>query len=93
MRLYFLAVMAFGAVACAPVDSVTRRHTTGQPPTYQVGFQSGCGSGYVAAGNPYARFGKDVAAYTSDALYKSGWDDGFAVCKGDYESIGNALRR
>jgi hypothetical protein len=54
---------------------------------------SGCDSGYVAAGHPYYRFSKDVTRYGNDNLYyKQGWDDGFSVCKGKYESVGRAVR-
>lgn len=91
IRIWF-AVAALAVSGCAPVDSVTRRNTAGQPPAYVNGYSAGCGSGYVAAGHPYARFGKDVQRYLSDPVYKTGWDDGFATCKGDYDSVGNMLR-
>jgi hypothetical protein len=55
--------------------------------------QQGCDSGYVAAGHPYYRFSKDTSRYVSDPVYKSDWDDGFAVCKGQYDAIGQAMRR
>ena len=73
--------------ACAPVDAVTARNTSGQPPAYVDGYSAGCGSGYVAAGHPYAKAGKDVTRYLSDPVYKTGWDDGFATCKGMYDSL------
>ena len=57
------------------------------PPKYQLGYAAGCDSGYVAAGHPYYRFRKNHAFFNSDALYRQGWADGFAVCKGQYESI------
>lgn len=79
--------------ACAPVQSVTQRHTEGQPLEYRLGFENGCSSGYVAAGHPYSRWDKDVVRYNSVEQYRQGWDDGMAVCKGDYESIGRAMRR
>ena len=72
--------------ACAPIEAVTQRNTAGQPPAYVNGYSVGCGSGYVAAGHPYARAGKDVPRYLSDPVYKTGWDDGFATCKGSYNS-------
>lgn len=73
--------------ACAPVDSVTRRNTAGQPAGYVTGYSAGCGSGYVASGHPYAQATKDVSRYLSDAVYKMGWDDGFTTCKGQYDRI------
>ena len=85
--------LAIFMTACAPVDAVTKRNTSGQPPAYVDGYSAGCGSGYVASGHPYARAGKDVTRYLADAIYKTGWDDGFATCKGQYDSIGNSLRR
>jgi len=63
-----------------------------QPLPYQEGYRAGCDSGYVAAGHPYYRFNKDPGRFGSDTLYGQGWSDGFAVCKGSYESIGRAMR-
>lgn len=71
---------------------VDREVGAGQPVEYKEGYAGGCDSGMKAAGNPYYKFTKDVPRYLADPLYKSGWDDGFAVCKADYESIGRALR-
>lgn len=70
----------------APVNSVTDMNTKGQPPAYVEGYRAGCGSGYVAGGHPYASAAKDVNRYLSDQVYKVGWDDGFATCKGRYDS-------
>jgi len=79
--------------ACATdMQSVDREVGGGQPIAYKEGYRSGCDSGYVAAGHPYYRFSKDVTRYGSDTLYKQGWDDGFGVCKSQYESIGRSLR-
>lgn len=86
-------MLALSISACAPVDSITKRNTAGQPPAYTDGYSVGCGSGFVAAGHPYASAGKDVSRYLSDPVYKTGWDDGFVTCKGQYDSIGMALRR
>lgn len=73
--------------ACAPVDAVTNKNTAGQPAEYRDGFREGCGSGYVAAGHPYAKFSKDVMRFQTDSLYKQGWEDGHSVCKGSYSSM------
>jgi len=35
----------------------------------------------------------DVTRYLSDAVYKTGWDDGFMTCKGDYDSTTSLMRR
>jgi hypothetical protein len=32
-----------------------------------------------------------VTRYLSDPLYKTGWDDGFATCKGQYDNILRSL--
>jgi hypothetical protein len=58
-----------------------------QPHAYKEGYQGGCNSGYSAGGNIYYRFTKDVGRYSSDELYRQGWDDGFMTCKGRYDSI------
>ncbi len=61
--------------------------TPSGPPAYREGFAAGCDSGYSAAGNIYYRFNKDPQRAISDAMYASGWNDGFAVCKGKYDNI------
>lgn len=90
IRLALFVLLTSGAlVACqtkiAQVDRMVGAH---QPAEYKLGYAEGCDSGYVAAGNPYYRFSKDVARFGTDPLYKSGWEDGFAVCKGSYDSMG-----
>jgi hypothetical protein len=90
-RTAFLFLLAL--IGCATdMQRVDREIGAGQPLQYKEGYKAGCDSGYVAAGHPYYRFNKDVARYGNDNLYKQGWDDGFSVCKGKYESIGRSLR-
>ena len=85
-------LVLIGLSGCATsMKEVDREVGAGQPVPYKVGFKDGCDSGYVAAGHPYYKFKKDIARYSRDELYKQGWDDGFRVCKGKYESIGRAL--
>lgn len=91
MKTVFMALLALVA-GCATQDQMVDRQLAGQPVEYRDGYKSGCSSGYLAAGNPYYRFSKDVPRYAGDAIYKQGWDDGFSVCKGSYESVGRALR-
>ncbi len=52
-----------------------------QPVEYRVGFQDGCDSGNVTAGNQAYTFKKDTQRVLVDAYYKQGWEDGFARCK------------
>lgn len=73
-------------------NSPEMRMTRGQPPEYADGFRNGCDSGYVAAGHPYYRASKDVRRMLDDKLYAMGWNDGFAQCKGSYESIQRTIR-
>jgi len=85
MRLFVCATVAIiGLVGCqyyhGPVPDDA-------PPAYKVGFDEGCDSGYSAAGNIYAKFRKDVMRYASDAIYAQGWNDGFAYCKGRWDSL------
>jgi hypothetical protein len=89
--IFLVAVLLSG---CATnMQQVDREIGAGQPPAYKDGYMGGCNSGYVAAGHPYYKFNKDVARYGSDNIYKQGWDDGFVVCKGKYDAIGQSLRR
>lgn len=91
MKASIAITAALLTAACATPQQ--NAMTAGQPPAYQAAYSAGCNSGYVAAGHPYYRFTKDVAAYGSDAMYKQGWDDGFSVCKGRYDAIGQAMHR
>lgn len=90
-RIFLLCVAAclpcFVFIGCAPVASVTAQNTSGQPPAYVDGYRDGCGSGYVAAGHSYAKFAKNIDRFIADQVYKIGWEDGFATCKGTYDSI------
>ena len=63
------------------IDQVDLMVGTQQPVEYRVGFQSGCDSGSVSAGNRAYTFKKDVVRYDVDALYKQGWDDGYNRCR------------
>lgn len=64
----------------------------GAPDEYKIGFEDGCDSGYVSAGNPYYSYKKDVMRFQSDVLYKDGWTDGFNNCKSQYEHVGRMIR-
>lgn len=59
----------------------------GHPTEYIDGHIDGCNSGKKAAGNPYFSFAKDVKRFQTDTLYNDGWQDGFTICKSEYESI------
>lgn len=91
MKQAFIVLLAFLA-GCATQDQLLDRQLAGQPAEYRDGYKDGCDSGYMAAGNPYYRFSKEVSRYGTSALYKQGWDDGFAVCKGRYESAARIFR-
>lgn len=58
---------------------------------YKLGAGHGCDSGSNATGNYEKRFTKDVNQYVKDVYYKSGWDDGFAQCKGRGEMINGVI--
>lgn len=81
ITIIFTALLAL--TSCATMMDQTPKG----PLAWRYGFMDGCDSGYVAAGNPYYKFNKDHERYLNDPLYKSGWDDGFATCKGKYDSI------
>ena len=87
MRVKFtvlmLIIVVIGFSGCAPKAN----EIPNGPKPYQEGFYDGCSSGYVAAGNPYYQYRKDVTRGNSDQYYKEGWTDGFNTCKGKYDSI------
>jgi len=75
---------------CPPIINRVQWIAAGYDPAYVDGYVDGQYSGYVAAGHPYSHFQKDTLRYENDAQYRQGWNDGFAVAKGSYESIGRA---
>lgn len=87
MPTLLISLMLAVLAGCAPVESMTKRNTAGQPAEYSSGYSGGCSSGYVAAGHPYASAAKNVRRFLDDKLYAMGWNDGFATCKGSYDSL------
>lgn len=83
MKPLALALVAIALAACETPVSMA----PSGPEPFRIGYAEGCDSGKSAAGNLYARFKKDVTRFGSDALYAQGWENGFSVCKGQYESI------
>ena len=75
---------------CVPQFNKEQWIKAGYDPIYVDGYEHGRLSGLVAAGHPYSHFQKDTHRYENDSQYKQGWNDGFTVAKGDYESIGRA---
>jgi hypothetical protein len=69
--------------ACAPMASEIPQG----PQAYREGYADGCSSGYVAAGQPYMKYKKDVYRSGSDSLYREGWNDGYNTCKGKYDNV------
>lgn len=83
-----LLVLLAASAALAGCASVDLAPPPGQPKEFQGGWQAGCASGFAAAGNPYYQFARDLGAYDGQALYRQGWDAGFAQCRGQYEALG-----
>ena len=79
--------------ACVPSINRERWLKNGYDVNYVDGYEHGWFSGHVAAGHPYSHFQKDTHRFESDSQYKQGWNDGFAVGKGSYESVGRAVGR
>lgn len=90
MRVLIVLVVLLAGCASQQLQG-ERQAVAGQPVAYQDGYVAGCSSGYKAAGNPYFAFQKDLTRM-ADQLYGQGWGDGFAVCKGKYDSITRMLR-
>ncbi len=85
-RSAFLLIILLSG--CAALQETDMYGVQDQPIGYQEGYRGGCNSGFVAAGHPYYRFTKDAGRFGSDGLYRQGWQDGFATCKGKYDSLG-----
>ena len=80
-----LLVVALAVTACSsPREALIAR---GFPPAYAEGYDDGCASGNEAGGGLLAEARKDAGRYASDSQYAKGWDDGFAECKADMETM------
>jgi hypothetical protein len=90
MRTAPLALLLCG---CISTSQMATNQVSHQPVAYQQGFKDGCDSGYAAAGHVYYRPAKNLSRWEADKLYTLGHNDGFAQCKGSYESIGRAVQR
>ena len=88
MRHVAFALAALSLAAC----ETTMANVPPGPEPFRVGYADGCESGKDAAGALYSRFRKDVVRFDTDRLYAQGWDNGFSVCKGQYESVSRSLR-
>lgn len=88
-----LAIVAVTGCAGTQLDiersALTRQ---GHPPQYIDGYVDGCSSGNRAAGSPYFKLLKNHTRYNQDKLYNQGWDNGFTICKAEYESIKSSVR-
>jgi hypothetical protein len=62
-------------------------------PNFRQGYEDGCAAASTAGANPREQQPyRDEALYASDAAYRSGWGNGFSVCRGNTAppvSIGN----
>lgn len=92
MKAFLIAAGLVVFIAGCAANQGQHAMLQGQPPAYQDGFRPGCSSGYAASGNPYYRPSKDVQRMLDDKLYAMGWNDGFAHCKGQYDSIQRSMR-
>jgi len=84
-KLIFISMLFLYGCA-TPMQQTERDIGSHQPQEYKEGYTDGCGSGQKAGGYIYAKFNKDVIRYSTDQLYKQGWDDGFNICKSRFES-------
>lgn len=76
---------------CPPIINRTQWIAAGYDSAYVDGYVDGQYSGYVAAGHPYSHFQKNTHRYEDDSQYRQGWNDGFSVAKGSYESIQRSM--
>ena len=72
-------------------EEAKQRDTNPNKFAYTDGQKDGCSSGNNATGNYVYTFKKDVDRYIGNQYYKSGWDDGFAQCKGQGELINDVI--
>lgn len=93
MKRILCTIAALAMAGCAGIPTKTDTYLRDKPPEYASGYRAGCNSGYAATGNPYYHMSKDVVRATSDALYRTGWDDGYMSCKAQSEAVDRAILR
>ena len=81
--LFGLIILSLGGCISLREQMLNR----GFPAAYVDGYEQGRASGYVAAGHPYYQFQKEPYRFEQDSQYRQGWNDGFQVAKGSYESL------
>lgn len=93
-----LIITLTGCATYEPISTVERlsnearaRDSNPNKYAYSLGQEHGCSSGSNATGNYTKTFYKDVDQYVQSPYYKSGWDDGFAQCKGQGELINGVI--
>lgn len=72
-------------------EAKTQASQTPNRRNYDQGEKDGCASGNNATGDYTSKFTKNVDMYIGNQYYKSGWDDGFARCKGQGEMINGVI--
>lgn len=72
-------------------EAKTQASQTPNRRNYDQGEKDGCASGNNATGDYTSKFTKNVDMYIGNQYYKSGWDDGFAKCKGQGEMINGVI--
>ncbi len=90
MIRYGITLSLLIIVACATKQLTQKRERLTQQgfsKEHIDGYVDGCSSGYKQAGDPYYEFSQDMVRYQSDQSYSTGWDEGHAACKSDFESL------
>lgn len=90
-KMFLMLVVVFMVSGCVLPTKQDGMLAT-MPPDYSFGYQAGCESGKLAGGSWHATFTKDPQAYATNDLYRQGWDDGFATCKGTEEDVQSMSR-
>jgi len=58
---------------------------------YNIGKEHGCQSGKKAGGDWWVSYKKEVNLYMEQNYYKTGWDDGFNLCRGEAQNLNNMI--
>jgi hypothetical protein len=91
MRITAMLITTAMLAACA--TGLKPGQWQGPGTALSVAREAGCSSGKAAGGNPYFSFTKDTEQYITDVRYKSDWDDGFALCKGQMDAVNSVPLR
>jgi hypothetical protein len=76
--IFFCATLLVG---CGLFPSV-QEQAVQKSPNFRAGYSDGCAAASTTGANPREGPYRDQALYNSDAAYRTGWSNGYSLCRG-----------